>query len=182
MGFKVVSGGQTGVDRAALDVALALGVEVGGWCPRGRWAEDGPIPAHYPLSETKSTDAHVRTQRNVEISTATLVLTRGSPMGGVRYTVEIAESIRRPLLMIDLNDGAPDHVQAIAAWLDQVRPAVLNVAGPRESGAPGISEQTKLLLTRAFKRSVHAAPMQIPSAAAVAAANPGAVFSSLLAS
>lgn len=176
MGFKVVSGGQTGVDRAALDVALAMGVEVGGWCPRGRWAEDGPIPEHYPLSETKSTDAHVRTQRNVEASTATLVLTRGSPMGGVRYTVEIAESIRRPLLMIDLNDGAPDHIQAIATWLDQVRPAVLNVAGPRESGAPGVSEQTKHLLKRAFERSTHATPT--PPASSTA----GAIFSSLLAS
>src|SRR5262245_5804645 len=109
MGFKVVSGGQTGVDRAALDVALEVGIEAGGWCPRGRWAEDGTIPARYPLIETRSSDVHVRTQRNVEISSATLVLTRGSPMGGVRYTVEIAESMRRPLLVVDLNDGSDDH-------------------------------------------------------------------------
>lgn len=178
MGFKVVSGGQTGVDRAALDVALSLGIEIGGWCPKHRWAEDGTIPAKYPLFETRSSDVHVRTQRNVEISSATLVLTRGSPMGGTRYTVEIADSICRPVLVIDLNDGQPDHVQAIARWLDQVKPAVLNVTGPRESGAPGVTDQAKWILTHAFMRSVHTAPVNM-SIGAVTSTPP--VFSSLLA-
>src|SRR5262245_35242174 len=153
MGLKVVSGGQTGVDRAALDVALEIGIEVGGWCPRGRWAEDGTIPAHYPLSETRSSDVHVRTQRNVETSSATLVLSRGSPMGGVRFTVELAEAMRRPLLLIDLNDGASDHAEVIARWLGGLRPRLLNIAGPRESGAPGVNEQAKSLLKDALSRS-----------------------------
>ncbi len=149
--MKIVSGGQTGVDRAALDVALALGWEAGGWCPKNRWAEDGPIPRHYPLNETRSDDVHVRTQRNVECSTATLVLTRGAPMGGTRLTCEIARSIRRPLLVVDLADPDEDPVDEIVLWLARVKPRVLNVAGPRESGAPGITEQTKTLLKLAFE-------------------------------
>ncbi len=144
--LKIVSGGQTGVDRAALDVGLAEGLEIGGWCPRGRWAEDGPIPRHYPLWETRSEQIHVRTQRNVECSTATLVLTRGVPMGGTRLTVEYAESMRRPLLVVDLGID-DDHVGRIVRWLENVKPRVLNVAGPRESGAPGIGEQTAEFLS-----------------------------------
>jgi hypothetical protein len=151
--MKVVSGGQTGVDRAALDAALSLGMEVGGWCPRERWAEDGIIPDRYPLHETRSPDVHVRTQRNVETSSATLVLTRGSPMGGARYTVEIAESMRRPLLVVDVSEPGLDPVQAIVDWLGSVRPPVLNVAGPRESGAPGITEESVAILKTAFVRA-----------------------------
>jgi Circularly permutated YpsA SLOG family len=157
--MKVVSGGQTGVDRAALDAAIALGLEVGGWCPRGRWSEDGPIPIQYPLFETRSPDAHVRTQRNVECSSATLVLTRGSPMGGTRYTLDIARSIRRPVLVVDLASAA-DPVRAISDWLGAVSPAVLNVAGPRESGAPGIGEQACAVLYEAFERALCPAPDQ----------------------
>lgn len=149
--MKIVSGGQTGVDRAALDVALELGLEVGGWCPRGRWAEDGPIPHSYPLSETRSKDAHVRTQRNVECSTATLVLSRGAPMGGARLTVELATSMRRPVLVVDLTDSTADPVDTVVDWLSSMKPRVLNVVGPRESGAPGITEQTKTLLRLAFE-------------------------------
>ncbi len=150
--MKIVSGGQTGVDRAALDVALDLGLELGGWCPKNRWAEDGPIPHHYPLNETRSEDVHVRTQRNVESSSATLVLTRGAPMGGTRLTCEIAQSMRRPLLVVDLNEtDDEDPVDTIVIWLKRVHPRVLNVAGPRESGAPGITEQAKTLLRLAFE-------------------------------
>ena len=149
--MKIVSGGQAGVDRAALDVAIERGLDIGGWCPRGRWAEDGPIPDRYPLSETRAKDAHVRTQRNVECSSATLVLTRGAPMGGTRLTVEVAESMCRPLLVVDLLAHTEDPVDAIVDWLVDVKPAVLNVAGPRESGAPGIAEQTRTLLRLAFE-------------------------------
>lgn len=151
--MKVVSGGQTGVDRAALEAATSLGMEIGGWCPRGRWSEDGRIPDQYPLMETRSPDAHVRTQRNVECSSATLVLTRGSPMGGTRYTVEIAESMRRPLLIVDLLEHQDDPIAEIAQWLREVEPQVLNVAGPRESGAPGITDEARRILREAFVRA-----------------------------
>jgi hypothetical protein len=149
--MKVISGGQAGVDRAALDAALEVGLAIGGWCPRNRWAEDGPIPHRYPLYETRSEDVAVRTQRNVECSTATLVLTRGAPMGGTRLTCEIARSMRRPLLIVDLTDRDEDPADTIIAWLRKEKPRVLNVAGPRESGAPGIAEQTKTLLRLAFE-------------------------------
>lgn len=150
---KVISGGQTGVDRAALDVAAEMGIAVGGWCPAGRIADDGQVPAKYPLAETRSPELHVRTQRNVETSTATLVLTRGAPMGGTRFTVECANSMRRPLLIVDLRANADDPVDLIAQWLREVQPAVLNVAGPRESGAPGIGEQTSRVLGRALREA-----------------------------
>ena len=103
-----------------------------------RKAEDGPIPIRYPLSETQSSEYHVRTQRNVETSSATLIITRGTPIGGTRFTAEIARSIRRPLLILDI--GRSDDEEAIACivhWLEEIRPSVLNIAGPRESGAPG---------------------------------------------
>ena len=149
--MKVISGGQTGVDRAALDAALDLGIEIGGWCPKNRWAEDGPIPHTYPLYETRSEDVAVRTQRNVECSTATLVITRGSPMGGTRLTCEIAQSMRRPLLVVDLLERDIDPVDAIVEWIKKEKPRVLNVAGPRETGAPGITEQSKTILRLAFE-------------------------------
>jgi putative molybdenum carrier protein len=165
--MKVVSGGQTGVDRAALDVALALRMEIGGWCPRERWAEDGRIPDRYALIETRSPDVHVRTQRNVESSSATLVLSRGSPMGGTRYTVEIAESMRRPILVVDITDRNRDPVAEIVGWIEQVKPQILNVAGPRESGAPGITEEVFHILKDAFvKARVCPPPMPRPISAA----------------
>jgi hypothetical protein len=89
-GFKIISGGQTGVDRAALDAALALNIPCGGWCPKGRKAEDGPIPERYPLQETSSADYRVRTEKNVTDSDGTLILTRGPVTGGTAYTVIVS--------------------------------------------------------------------------------------------
>lgn len=83
---RIVSGGQTGVDRAALDVAMQLSIEHGGWCPRGRLAEDGTIPSRYDLRETRSAKYHVRTERNVVDSDATLILYRKSLTGGTLLT------------------------------------------------------------------------------------------------
>lgn len=151
LSLKIISGGQTGVDRAALDVGLELGIEVGGWCPRGRKAEDGLIPDHYPLLETRSSEIHVRTQRNVESSSATLIITRGAPIGGTRFTVEIALSMRRPVLIVDLDDHELDPVIAIVEWLETISPHVLNIAGPRESGAPGITQETRTILEEVFR-------------------------------
>ena len=136
MPLRIVSGGQTGADRAALDVALRLGLPVGGWCPAGRWAEDGPIPADYPLLETASADPAVRTGRNVREADATLVLARGPLTGGTALTVRRATEAGRPVLVLA---PVPDTVDAAVAWIARtVRPGgTLNVAGPRESEAPG---------------------------------------------
>lgn len=112
---KIVSGGQTGVDRAALDAAMALHVAVGGWCPKGRRALDGPIDERYPLVETPATDYRQRTEWNVRDSDATLVLNKGALAGGTAHTVAAAQTLARPCLVVDL-DASPD-VSAVRAWL-----------------------------------------------------------------
>jgi Circularly permutated YpsA SLOG family len=147
--LKVVSGGQTGVDRAALDAARALGLPCGGWCPRGRLAEDGPIAAIYPLVETPSTDYAQRTRWNVRDSDGTLVLTRGRVEGGTAFTVAVARRRRRPLLVVDL-ETEPDPADA-ARWLREAGIGVLNVAGPRESQRPGIGEEARAFLERLLR-------------------------------
>lgn len=144
---RVISGGQTGVDRAALDVAQELGIPCGGWCPRGRRAEDGVIPPVYPLRETSSQDYRLRTRWNVRDSDATLVLTRGEPRGGTLLTVRLAVALERPVNVVDLNlEPAAD---AVRDWLAERSVRVLNVAGPRASEHPGIAAQA-----RAFLRSL----------------------------
>ncbi len=136
LALEIVSGGQTGADRAALDAALAAGVPCGGWCPRGRWAEDGALPARYPLRETPGADPAERTRRNVDDADATLVLTAGPVAGGTALACAHARSRGRPLQVVDpLEPGA---LEAIRGWLERHQVRRLNVAGPRESEAPGI--------------------------------------------
>jgi len=146
--LKVVSGGQTGVDRAALDVALELGIPCGGWCPRGRRAEDGAIAPSYPLSETSSSAYPERTACNIRDSDGTLVLTRGAPDGETALTIKLATRYRRPLLSIDL-EHRPSPEQ-VASWAEKQNVEVLNVAEPRESSCPGISDQAGGFLRQAL--------------------------------
>ncbi len=134
--MKIISGGQTGVDRGALDAAIELGLSHGGWCPRGRLAEDGRIPDRYQLRETESSEYPVRTELNVRESDATLVLFRGRPSGGTDLTIRLAERLGVPLLAIDL-DSDPDPA-SIGVWLTEHKIATLNIAGPRETQSPGI--------------------------------------------
>src|SRR5262245_12256199 len=100
---KIISGGQTGVDRAALDVAILRGIPHGGYCPMGRLAEDGPIPAHYHLTELLSKEYPVRTRENVLAGDGTLILHRGRPRGGTAYTIEVAQERSKPLYLIDVD-------------------------------------------------------------------------------
>jgi hypothetical protein len=146
---KIISGGQSGVDRAALDAAIELGIAHGGWCPRGRLAEDGPIPAHYALLETESPGYPVRTEQNVLDADATLILCRGEPGGGTELTRRLAQRHRRPLLVVDLND--PPEPEAVHRWLAAHDVTILNVAGPRESQSPGIAEQAGEFLKRCLR-------------------------------
>ena len=141
---KIISGGQTGVDRAALDVALALGIPHGGFCPLGRRAEDGRIEDVYQLTETESPEYKVRTERNVLSANATLILCRGTPTGGTRFTQRMAVRHRRPLVVIDLS-SRPSRLQ-IVDWLVQHGQGVLNIAGPRQSQSPGIGEEVREFL------------------------------------
>ena len=142
---KIISGGQTGVDRAALDVALELGLEAGGWCPRGRRAEDGRIDSRYPLLETTSWKYPVRTRKNVLESDGTLILTRGEPKGGTSLTVALAKKLGKPYRMGDLDQGSKTKA-GIRNWGAENKIQILNVAGPRESEAPGIYNQAVQLL------------------------------------
>jgi len=133
--FKIVSGGQTGVDRAALDEAMAAGLTVGGWCPAGRRAEDGTIPKTYPLKETPSEEYALRTAWNVRDSDGTLIVCRGEPVGGTALTQMEAVQRGKPLFV-----AHPDSVESsrVRDWMVENRVLVLNVAGPRESEEPGI--------------------------------------------
>jgi hypothetical protein len=142
--MKIVSGGQTGVDRAALDVALELGMECGGWCPAGRWAEDGPIDARYPLRETPSADPAERTEWNVRDSDATLILTTGAESAGTALTREVARRLGKPVYTF--HAGALEDVGAFRRWLQVARVRTLNVAGPRESEAPGVHADARRIL------------------------------------
>jgi hypothetical protein len=153
--FKIVSGGQTGVDRAALDVALELGIPCGGWCPKGRIAEDGPIDPLYPLIETSSPGYFERTEKNVEDSDGTLVLNRGPLNGGTALTIEYLEKHRKPYRVVDLGNGA--NPQEVILWLRAKRIKILNVAGPRESKCPGIYRNSRAFLDRSIGSALVAA-------------------------
>lgn len=141
-----MSGGQTGVDRAALDVALARGLACGGWCPKGRRAEDGPIAVHYPLIETPSAHYLQRTQWNVRDSDGTLVLLRGTPEGGTAKTIDYANRLERPVCIVDFAAGA--RLGPVRAWLRSHAIGTLNLAGPRASKQPTIYDDATRFLNR----------------------------------
>lgn len=144
---RIVSGGQTGVDRAGLDAAMALNLQHGGWCPKGRRSEDGPIPACYELQEMESPAYPARTEQNIIDSSATVILYLGTLKGGTQLTRHLARRWSRPLVCLDLQTAAPLD---LADWLRDQQPQVLNVAGPRESSHPGIGEQAYCFLVDAL--------------------------------
>jgi hypothetical protein len=143
---KIISGGQTGVDRAALDVAMELGIACGGWCPKGRLAEDGAIPERYPLKETPKAEYPQRTEWNVRDSDATLILRAGGSDRGTSLTETLAGQHGKLCLAIEL-DRSPS-VSAVQSWIQNNRIRVLNVAGPRESSSEGIYHKAVELLRR----------------------------------
>jgi len=143
---KIISGGQSGVDRAALDVAQELSIACGGWCPRGRRAEDGPLAARYPLIETPLQKYSQRTAWNVRDSDGTLILTRGQAKGGTALTVKLAEGLGKPYLLLDLTD-APQPAD-VHEWAQRNGVRILNVAGPRETENRGIYQQAVAFLRK----------------------------------
>jgi hypothetical protein len=113
---KVIAGGQTGVDRAALDAALAAGFPVGGWCPSGRRAEDGRIPDHYPLVETPTPEYAERTRRDVREAAATLILTWGEPTGGTALTLRTCQNDGKPFFLVNLHNSASTSADRVRSW------------------------------------------------------------------
>ena len=146
--LKIVSGGQTGVDRAALDWALANGAACGGWCPLGRLAEDGIIDLRYPLRETPETDPAQRTEWNVRDSDGTLIVSLAKRLvGGTRLTEVLAERLAKPHLVLAKTDGdLSTQVEALRRFIAENSIQVLNIAGPRASGEPSVGEYVRSLL------------------------------------
>ena len=143
----IVSGGQTGADRGALDAALAAGVPCGGWCPRGRRAEDGTIPERYPLRETPAAEYPQRTGWNVRDSDGTAILHHGRIDRGTALTERLARRQGRPVLLLDVRAAQPAE---LAAWIARENITRLNVAGPRESRAAGLQAAVAAFLREAF--------------------------------
>jgi len=141
---RIVSGGQSGVDRATLDAAVELGIPHGGWCPQGRLAEDGRIPQKYRLKETISSDYAVRTRLNVRDADGTLILYYEPLEGGTALTWQLAVEMEKPVMLVEL--GFPPVFEAFHRWLCENSIHTLNIAGPRESRFPGIYKKAKLLV------------------------------------
>ena len=147
--MKIISGGQTGVDRAALDVALSLGIECGGWCPEGRLAEDGKIPPSYPLQELVGGGYLERTERNVRESDGTVIVHAGELRGGTHATMDFCRTNAKPALIIDTScTPVAKAVDELHEFVRVNRPATLNVAGPRASEWARGYEITHAILTR----------------------------------
>ncbi len=146
--LKIISGGQTGVDRAALDAALESGVSAGGWCPEGRKAEDGPIAERYPLQELPDGSYKERTLKNVQDSDATIIIYFKSISGGTKETLLYCLNEKKPYLLIDGSGITEDSAsKRIKHFIDENQISVLNVAGPRASKEKRAYEYTKQVIT-----------------------------------
>ncbi len=148
---KIISGGQTGADQAALDVAIKKGIPHGGWLPRGRKTEKGALPERYLLQEMPDDSYARRTEKNVIDSDGTLIISHGMLTGGSELTLKFAEKHHRPCLHLDLNKTIDfQAAQGIKAWLKKYDIEILNVAGPRESHDPAIYQATAEILQAAL--------------------------------
>jgi len=148
---KVISGGQTGADRAALDWAINHGIPHGGWCPKGRRAEDGAIDDRYHLTETPSEEYAQRTEWNVRDSDATVIFSiRKELHGGTLLTHQLAEAYNKPVVHLCQEVELANHARKLRSFVEQFNTAVLNVAGPRSSDEPGIGRFVSSVLDQAF--------------------------------
>ena len=149
---KIISGGQTGADRAALDVAIKLGIPYGGWVPRGKITEEGSLPEKYQMQEMPTESYAARTEQNVIDSDGTLIICRGKPTGGSDYTREMALKHKKQLLHIDLNlTTSFDAASLVSSWIKLHQLKILNVAGPRASKDPNVYVDVFRILEWAFK-------------------------------
>ena len=153
---KIVSGGQTGADQGALSACVQRGFPYGGWIPKGRRTEKGPVPARYrKLRQHWSRHYPPRTERNVVESDCTVIFTYGKPDGGSRLTIGFAKQHGKPCLKVDLNRPHEAAVAKVVRWAKRHLPddAVLNVAGSRRSKAPGIHRAVKQVIMEVLARA-----------------------------
>ena len=144
--IKIISGGQSGVDRAALDFAIKHNIPCCGWCPAGRLAEDGTTDNKYPLQETPSSEYSARTKKNIEDSDGTLIIIQENIDKATQLTIDYANDINKPFTIINLCDTEDENAKIIEKWILTNKINVLNIAGPRESISPGIYNKTYKLL------------------------------------
>jgi len=148
---KVISGGQTGVDRAGFDAAIKSGIPIGGYCPRGRLAEDGTIPDTYPMIELESVEPYYRTEQNVIHSDGTLILNKGILSAGTKLTHTSTINYGKPCLIIQLDSNKIVEPAHVIRWIGGHLINILNIAGPRESKYPGgIYTEALLYLDKMF--------------------------------
>jgi len=148
---KIISGGQTGADQAAFDVAIKLGIPHGGWIPKGRKTENGILPDKYQLQEMPTSSYPKRTEQNVLDSDGTLILSYGNLTGGSALTRKMAEKHGRPWVHVDMNKlSIVDAANTIKSWIDRSDIKILNVAGPKASKSPGIYKTTIEVLKASF--------------------------------
>lgn len=150
---KIISGGQTGADRAALDAALETGFPCGGYCPKDRMAEDGPIDVRYPLIEIKGGYSQ-RTRKNVVESDGTVIFYEGRPSGGTEQTLLFCIRTGKPYKLIDIEAMVTDHAsQMILQFITRHRLSVINIAGPRASNCPVMYDFVKKTIRRIVQPS-----------------------------
>ncbi|MEM7026893.1 MAG: putative molybdenum carrier protein [Pseudomonadota bacterium] len=148
----IISGGQTGVDRAALDAAIQYRVSHGGWCPKGRLAEDGQIPMHYQLTET-DTDAYPqRTKMNVQSADGTLIIFKHIMTSGTALTLKFVKQLVKPNFILDIDQQI--NIDKVNNWMNQNTISTLNIAGPRESTTPGIYADSKKIIEAIIKQKI----------------------------
>jgi len=160
---KIISGGQTGADRGGLDAAMKLGIPHGGWCPKRRRAEDGRVPSRYQLRETEQASYQSRTRRNVLDSDGTVIFSYGRLEGGSLLTARVASEIGKPHLHLDLGQSGTITAVVVARlqnWIAEKGIHVLNVAGSRESKAPGIEVAVAVVIEAALAVQSERAPYE----------------------
>lgn len=151
---KIITGGQTGVDRGAMEAALAAGFPCGGHCPEGRLAEDGIIPERYPVQELAGGGYAARSEANVTTADGVVVFAPGSPTGGTALTIEFARRHGRPVRVIDAAvTEAEEAVERVLAFVEEHGVRVLDVAGPRASGWPGGEAYSRSVIERVLRRA-----------------------------
>lgn len=151
---RIITGGQTGVDRGAMEAALGAGFTCGGHCPEGRLAEDGTIPERYPVRELPGGGYAARSEANVASADGVVVFAPGTPTGGTALTIEFARRHEKPVRVIDSAVVEPEEaVERVLSFIDEHGIGVLDVAGPRASGWPGGEAYSRAVMEEVLRRA-----------------------------